>query len=90
MLTAEANYRWRDTIQFYFPNQDALPLRDGPGGTVNARLSLKGPDANWTAAVFANNLANARIVTTDVITFSYPEVGLNEPRVFGVSLEHRF
>jgi iron complex outermembrane recepter protein len=87
-LTAEVNYRWRDTIQFYFTNQDALPLRDGPGGTLNGRLSLR--NANWTGSAFVDNITNARIVTTDVITFSYPEVGLNEPRVFGVSVERRF
>jgi iron complex outermembrane receptor protein len=90
MLTAEANYRYRSMIQFYFTNQDALPLRDGGGGTLNTRLTLKGQNGMWTAAAFANNIANARIVVTDVITFSYPEVSLNEPRVFGIALERKF
>jgi len=89
MLTADANYRWRDTIYFYFTNQDASTERDGPGGTFNARLSLK-PNDTWTFAAFGTNLTNARIVTTDVITFSYPEVGLNQPRSFGVSVEAHF
>ncbi len=90
MLTANANYTWRDTIYFYFTNQNAPTEQDGPGGTLNARLTLKtGPDG-WSASVFATNLTDARIVTTDAITFSYPEVGLNEPRAFGVSVERRF
>lgn len=65
-------------------------MSDGGGGTWNARLTLKGQDGMWTAAAFANNIANSRIVVTDVITFSYPEVSLNEPRVFGVALERKF
>jgi iron complex outermembrane receptor protein len=89
MLTADANYRWRDTIYFYFTNQDAATERDGPGGTFNARVSLK-PNNTWTLAAFGTNLTNARIVTTDVITFSYPEVGLNQPRSFGVTAEAHF
>jgi iron complex outermembrane recepter protein len=89
MLTADANYRWRDTIYFYFTNQDASTERDGPGGTFNARLSVK-PNDTWTLAAFGTNLTNARIVTTDVITFSYPEVGLNQPRSFGVTAEAHF
>jgi iron complex outermembrane receptor protein len=89
LLTADANYRWRDTIYFYFTNQDAATERDGPGGTFNARLSLK-PNDTWTFAAFGTNLNNARIVTTDVITFSYPEVSLNQPRSYGVSVEAHF
>jgi iron complex outermembrane receptor protein len=89
MLTADANYRWRDTIYFYFTNQDAATERDGPGGSFNARLSLK-PNDTWTFAAFGTNLTNARIVTTDVITFSYPEVGLNQPRSYGAMVEAHF
>ncbi len=88
--TAEANYRWRDTIFFYFTNQTATPWYDGPGGTLGARVALHSPDDKWTLAAFGTNLANARIVQTDVVTFSYPEVSLNEPRVFGVSVNRKF
>ena len=89
LLTAEANYRWRDRIYYYFTNQvDALS--DGPGGQFNARLQLKSPDDKWTVAAFVNNLFNDRNVTTDVITFSNPEVSLNKPRSVGVALERRF
>ena len=90
MAVAEANVRWRDKIFFYFTNQDATPWFDGAGGTVGARVSLHSPDNKWTFAVFGSNLNNARIVQTDVVTFSYPEVSLNEPRVFGISVDHRF
>lgn len=90
LLTAEANYRWRDTIYFYFTNQDAASLRDGPGGSLNTRVSLKDNSGKWTVSAFINNLTDARIVSTDVVTFSYPEVGLNEPRVFGISAERHF
>ena len=90
LLTASANYTWRDTIYFYFTNQNAQTEHDGPGGTLNARLTLKTGANGWSASVFATNLTNARIITTDAITFSYPEVGLNEPRAIGVSVERRF
>lgn len=90
MAVAEANVRWRDKIYFYFTNQTATPWYDGAGGTVGARVSLHSPDNRWTFAVFGSNLNNARIVQTDVVTFSYPEVSLNEPRVFGISVDRRF
>ena len=89
-LTADANYRWRDTIFFYFTNQTAPTEQDGPGGSLNARLTLKDVSDKWKVSVFATNLTNARIVQTDVITFSYPEVSLNEPRAFGLAVERRF
>ena len=38
-----------------------------------------------TVAAFATNLTNTRMVNTDVITFSYPELTLIEPREVGVS-----
>lgn len=89
-LTAEANVRWRDTIYFYFTNQNATPWYDGAGGTVGARIALHDADDKWALAVFGTNLNNRRMVNTDVVTFSYPEVSLNEPRVFGVSVERKF
>jgi iron complex outermembrane receptor protein len=88
--TTEINYRWRDTIYFYFTNQNATPWYDGPGGTLGARAALHSSDDKWTFAVFGTNLNDARIVQTDVVTFSYPEVSLNEPRVFGVSVDRKF
>ena len=89
-LTADANYRWRDEIFFYFTNQDAPTFRDDPGGQLNGRVSVQSPDEKWTFAAFVSNLTDSRLVTTDVITFSYPEVSLNIPRTFGVALERRF
>jgi iron complex outermembrane receptor protein len=90
MITADANYRWRDKIFFYFTNQNLATWQDKPGGTVNLRLSLHDSDDRWTFAAFGTNLTNARIVVTDVVTFSYPEVGLNEPRMFGVAIQRKF
>ena len=90
IVTAEANYRWRDTIYYYFTNQDAATLRDGPGGTLNLRASIKSPDDRWSLAAFVNNVTNKRIVTTDVITFSYPEVSLNKPTAAGIAIQRRF
>jgi iron complex outermembrane receptor protein len=89
-LTAEANYRWRDKIYFYFTNQTDIPWSDKAGGSLNARISLRSADDKWTIAAYGSNITNARIVTTDVITFSYPELGLNPPRAFGISVERRF
>ena len=90
LMTAEANYRWRDKIYFYFTNQTDAPWSDKAGGSANVRLSVKSPDKSWTFAAYGSNITNARIVTTDVVTFSYPELGLNPPRAFGVSVERRF
>ena len=90
IVTAEANFRWRSTIFYYFTNQDAATLRDGPGGTLNLRASIKSPDDRWSLAAFVNNATNKRIVTTDVITFSYPEVSLNKPTSAGIAIQRRF
>ena len=90
VVTAEANYRWRDTIYYYFTNQDAPTLHDGPGGTLDLRASIKSPDDKWSLAAFLNNVTDKRTVTTDVITFSYPELSLNKPRSVGVAIERRF
>ena len=89
-LSAEANYRWRDKIFYYFTNQTDVPWSDKAGGSLNARLSLKSPNDDWTFALYGSNLTNSRVVTTDVITFSYPEISLNAPRAIGVSVERRF
>ena len=88
-LTAEGNYRYRSKIYYYFTNQ-VDTLSDGGGGQFNARVQVKSPDDKWTVAAYVNNLFNDRNVTTDVITFSYPELSLNKPRAVGVSLERRF
>ena len=89
-LTAEANYRWRDTIYFFFTDQNVQPWQDGPGGELGARLSLRPTSNRWTLSVFGTNLTNARIINTAAVTFSYPQVGLNKPRVIGVSTEFKF
>lgn len=90
IVTAEANYRWRSTIFYYFTNQDAATLQDGPGGTLDLRASIKSPDDKWGLAAFVNNVTDKRIVTTDVITFSYPELSLNKPTSVGISFERKF
>ncbi|WP_174292166.1 TonB-dependent receptor, partial [Sphingomonas bacterium] len=90
IVTAAANYRWRDTIYYYFTNQDAATLRNGPGGTLNLRASIKSPDDKWSLAAFVNNVVDKRIVTTDVITFSYPELSLNQPRAAGIAIQRKF
>ncbi len=89
-VTAEANYRWRDTIYFFFTDQNVQPWQDGPGGELGARLSLRPTSNRWTLSLFATNLANARIINTAAVTFSYPQVGLNKPRVIGMSAEFKF
>lgn len=89
-VTLEANYRWRDRIYYYFTNQDAPTLNDGPGGTANVRLALASDDAKFNIAAFVNNVFNKRVVTTDVITFSYPELSLNKPRAAGVAVTLKF
>lgn len=90
MLTAEANYRWRDRIYFFFTDQTAQPWQDPANGEIGARLTLKPSDERWSFSVFGTNLANARIINTAAVTFSYPQVGLNKPRVIGASAAFKF
>ena len=90
VVTAEANWRWRDRIYFLFTDQSAPTWQDGPGGELGARLSAHTPDGGKSLSVFATNITNARIINTAAVTFSYPQVGLNKPRVIGLSGEVRF
>ncbi|MDB5725427.1 MAG: hypothetical protein JWQ16_2181 [Novosphingobium sp.] len=90
ILTAEANYRWRGRIYFFFTDQTAQPWQDPPGAELGARLTLKPTDDRWSLSVFGTNLTNARIINTAAVTFSYPQVGLNKPRVIGVSAGYKF
>jgi iron complex outermembrane receptor protein len=90
LLTAEANYRWRDRVYFFFTDQTAQPWQDPPGGELGARLTIHPQDDHWSFSLFGTNLTNARIINTAAVTFSYPQVGLNKPRVFGASAEFRF
>ncbi len=87
-INAEMNYRWRDKIYFYYTNQTDAPWQDGAHGVLNGRLSVMNDD--WTVAAFVTNITNERMISTDVVTFSYPEVSLNNPRSFGFSVERRF
>jgi len=89
-VTAEVNYRWRDTIYFFFTDQNVQPWQDGPGAELGARLSLHPSSNRWSVALFGTNLTNARIINTAAVTFSYPQVGLNKPRVIGLSTEFKF
>lgn len=90
MLTAEANYRWRDRIYFFFTDQTAQPWQDPANGEIGARLTVKPNDERWSFSIFGTNLANARIINTAAVTFSYPQVGLNKPRVIGASAAFKF
>lgn len=89
-VTAEVNYRWRDKIYFFFTDQTAQPWQDPAGAELGARLGLRPNDGRWSLAVFGTNLTNARIINTAAVTFSYPQVGLNKPRVIGLSGEFKF
>ena len=89
LLTAEANYRWRSRIYYYFTNQVAN-LSDSGGGQGNLRVAVKEPEGKWTFSAYVNNVFDERYVNTDVITFSYPELSLNRPRSVGVAVERRF
>ncbi|MEG3181349.1 TonB-dependent receptor [Sphingomonas sp. LT1P40] len=90
MLTAEANYRWRDKIYFFFTDQTVQPWQDPANGELGARLTIKPDGARWSFSLFGTNLTNARIINTAAVTFSYPQVGLNKPRVVGASAAFKF
>lgn len=90
LLTAEANYRWRGRVYFFFTNQNDQPWQDPPGAELGARLTIR-PDSNrWSVSLFGTNLTNERIVNTGTLTFSYPQVGLNKPRSIGVTTQFNF
>jgi iron complex outermembrane receptor protein len=90
MLTAQANYRWRSRIYFFFTDQNAQPWQDPSGGELGARLTLQPNDERWNFSIFGTNLTNERIINTAAVTFSYPQVGLNKPRVIGASVGLKF
>lgn len=90
VITAEANYRWRGKVYFYFTDQDVPTWQDGAGDELGARLSWRDPNDAWQVALFGTNLTNSRIINTAAVTFSYPQVGFNKPRVVGVSVERKF
>ena len=89
-MTAEANYRWRSRIYFLFTNQTDPTWQDKGHGELGARLTAHTADSRMSFSVFGTNLTNARIINTAAVTFSYPQVGLNKPRVLGISGEYRF
>jgi len=90
MRDGEVNYRWRDKIYFFFTDQNVQPWQDGPGGELGMRLSLHPTGDRWKFSIYGTNLTNARIINTAAVTFSYPQVGLNKPRVIGASAEFKF
>jgi iron complex outermembrane receptor protein len=89
-LTAEANYRWRDEVVFFFTDQEAPTWQDPAGAELGARLTVRTDDNRWEASLFGTNLTNERMINTSGVTFSYPQVGLNKTRSYGISLQTRF
>lgn len=90
VVTAEVNYRWRGRVYFYFTDQNAPTWQDEAGDELGARVSWQDAGELWQVALFGTNLTNSRIINTAAVTFSYPQVGFNKPRVVGVSVERRF
>ena len=90
IVTAEANYRWRSKYYFLFTNQNDPTWVDGAHGLLGARITAHPADSRMSFSVFGTNLTNTRQLDTAAVTFSYPQVGLNKPRVIGVSGEYRF
>lgn len=90
LLTAEANYRWRDEVVFFFTDQNAPTWQDPAGGELGVRVTVRTSDERWQASLFGTNLTNERMINTSGVTFSYPQVGLNKPRAVGVSVQTRF
>lgn len=89
-ITAEANYRWRGRVYFYFTDQNVPTWTDGAGDELGARVSWRDKTDVWQVALFGTNLTNSRIINTAAVTFSYPQVGFNKPRVIGLSVERKF
>ena len=67
------------------------PSREDPAGSqLGAKLTARAHGKPWSVSVFGTNLTNERIINTAAVTFSYPQVELNKPRVSGRSLQLDF
>jgi hypothetical protein len=89
-FTAEVNYRWRDKVVFFFTDQTSPTWQDPSASELGARLTARASDKPWSVSVYGTNLTNERSINTNGVVFSYPEVGLNKPRVIGASLQLDF
>ncbi|MEN8723819.1 MAG: TonB-dependent receptor [Alphaproteobacteria bacterium] len=58
-----------------------------PRKTLNARVTLRGADANWDVALFANNITDEANETFNFTT--YDTVFRDEPRTFGIRMSYK-
>jgi iron complex outermembrane receptor protein len=86
----EVSYRWRDRIYLYQTDQTSPTVQGKPVGELGLRAGVTLQPSQISITAFATNLTNERSVNGANITFSYPEVSFNKPRVIGVQIEKKF
>ena len=86
----EASYRWRDRIYLYQTDQASPTVQGKPIGELGLRAGVTLEPSQVSITAFATNLTDERSVNGANITFSYPNVSFNKPRVVGVQIEKKF
>ena len=86
----EASFRYRSRIFMYHTNQDSFALQGKPLGELGLRAGVTFESSQITLSAFGTNLTNARSVTNQGITFSYPIAAFNKPRSIGIQIDKKF
>lgn len=91
-LTPRVDLTWTDTVYFGSDPNNPL-LRQKPVTLVNARLTWKAQNPNWTVAVFVNNLTNQYYLTNTFYesnSFGVTTGSVAPPREWGVTIRRDF
>lgn len=87
VLSAAANYAWRDTYNTGAANDPNLQIPSY--GLTNMNVSYESPDRTWKVTAWVKNANNTRYIltrSTQVVRAEYD----GEPRTFGIALAARF
>ncbi|WP_308910352.1 TonB-dependent receptor [Pseudokordiimonas caeni] len=91
-LIARADYKWQDDVYFDLFNNELNTQKSY--GLLNASLTLGTTDAKWSLTAYARNAFDKRYVGQSLTAASDTtpsRVGqLGAPRMYGVTLLHRF
>lgn len=90
-VTARADYKWQDRVYFDIYNH---PLNAQAGyGLLNASLALGTSDGNWALTGWIRNAFDKRYISQGVTrpgANPYTSGSIGIPRMYGLSLYHRF
>jgi iron complex outermembrane receptor protein len=89
---ARVSYAWQSRTYYDYFNNPLLS--QGSYAVINGSLNLESADHGWEASVFVTNLTDKLYWTTQQIRTESGAPGLQgtvgDPRMFGVSVQHRF